>query len=122
MPYCLLKTNPVCIFNDKRKGGKGDCRIYEDRPFLCRAFPVGIDKGKYFLETSRCKGIGKGKEWKVEEYLKQETKEYYDISMKWLEFLKDFKENNKELSEQKMLDFVKICYDFDNSFMKTFAE
>jgi len=72
------KDQDRCIFL-----GSSECNIYNNRPTVCRMYPVGrfSDKKKhsyFFLtETSDLCQFGKGKEYTLEEWLKQSGVEPY---------------------------------------------
>lgn len=47
---------------------EGNCKIYEDRLFLCREFPFKIVRGK-IKKTISCPGVGIGEEKIIEELI-----------------------------------------------------
>lgn len=128
-----------CNFVDKEKG----CTIYEDRPWACRMFPVGLaspgddsrdlDEEFYFLlKEEVCKGFEEegAKEWTVEEWMKdQGVEEYVEMG----DLFKDISlhpriQSNRPMEPVKLEMFYTVCYDidkfrnlvFNSSFFKRF--
>ncbi len=67
--YKIKRRNGYCVFWD------GDsCSIYEHRPWACRMYPIVFlplaPEGYFYLDIS-CPGILSGKEYRLEEYLKE---------------------------------------------------
>lgn len=141
-PVILFRMNDAqgktCHFVDQEKG----CSIYEDRPWSCRMYPLGLaspkegnaegDSDFYFLmEEDICKGHGENQEFSVREWLANQGIDEYDA--KGREFkeitLHDFFEKGGQLNSQQMEMFYTACYDldkfrefvFDTSFLERFA-
>ena len=118
------------------------CTVYEDRPWSCRMFPVGIaspkdtgeqsDEEFYFLlEESVCEGFKNGREWTVEDWMNdQGVEEYVELG----ELFKEISLHDKFLKGRikepiKLEMFYTICYDidkfrdlvFNSSFFKRFV-
>jgi Fe-S-cluster containining protein len=51
LEWRLRKEGSSCKFY-----GKGECRIYEERPLLCKTYPFFLEKG--VLGSSECSGLG----------------------------------------------------------------
>ncbi len=101
------------------------CSIYEDRPWACRCFPIGVaspaDEEKqgerfYFLmKEDVCKGLDESEEWTVREWLADQGVNEYD------EFGELFKEINLhdhflqggKLEPQKFEMLHMVCYNVD---------
>lgn len=140
-PVILFRMNEVegkpCHFVDKEKG----CTIYEDRPWSCRMYPLGLASPKegnpqgegdfYFLmKEDICKGHEESREFTVREWLENQGiaeydakgREYKDIT------LHDFFEKGGTLTAQQMEMFYTACYDldkfrkfvFDSTFLERF--
>lgn len=121
IPYVQLKTQPVCPFNQN-----GQCNIYEVRPFLCRAYPVGryitldettskVEKG-YNLARN-CSTIQSGKSQTIGEWLMQQCGEnYLEKSLRWSEFLLRLSESDYPKGEDSFAQlFVFFVYDVDRT-------
>ena len=136
--YCLVASGPnqrlpivmlrmgedeakTCQLVDPEKG----CTVYEDRPWACRAYPVGIaspasggSEGEkfYFLHREEvCQGFEEEKEWTVREWLDdQGIDEYDEWGEQWKEItLHEFFETGGVLSPEKMHMMFTACYDLD---------
>jgi Fe-S-cluster containining protein len=97
VPGIKLRTDEdgACLFLDGDKG----CGVYEDRPTVCRYYPVGLlsmrEKGsskaeqKYSLVVeSHCKGHEEDREITVGEYRQEQGVEEYDVfNREWYELI-----------------------------------
>ena len=117
---CILKTNPICLFNKDNK-----CFVYEARPVRCRTFPVGrIFKKNEILYTlpkiKCCLGFKSNKKQTIAEYLElQNVNE--KLEREWSLFILKLKNSNIELKDEFFLTlFTKIFYDFDNKMIEKF--
>jgi len=111
IPKCMLKTNPVCLFF---KEGKG-CQIYDHRPYMCRAFPVGNIKEQYFILDSYCKGCGKGEKKSIKDWISSaDVASYKTFDDLWIEFLDKVKKKGPANTKESQVMFIKLLYDFDN--------
>lgn len=135
--YCLVASSrsqrlPIVLMRLKEDEAKTcqfvtdeGCSIYEDRPWACRCFPIGVaspaDEEKqgerfYFLMKEEvCKGLDESKEWTVREWLADQGVNEYD------EFGELFKEINLhdhflqggKLEPQKFEMLHMVCYNVD---------
>jgi Fe-S-cluster containining protein len=118
------------------------CTIYEDRPNICRYYPVGMatlrkkeaEGGKdefYFMtKEDHCKGFEEDKEWTIAEWRKDQGADLYDeLNRGWMEILikkKSFGE--REFPEIKNRMFFMVSTDtdyfrqfvFGSSFLETY--
>lgn len=124
-PVVMMRLNDEagksCYFVSEK-----GCTVYEDRPWSCRMYPVGlaspkienenIDKQFYFLmKEDVCKGFAEGKEWSVEEWMADQGVTKYD------EFGELFKEitlhnyfqRGMTLNPAKMEMFHMVSYNLD---------
>ena len=102
------------------------CTIYDDRPWACRYYPVGLASPKegeseverefyFILREDVCKGFEEDKEWRISEWRVNQGLEKYD------EFGKLFKEitlhdyfgRGKQLDPPRMELFHMVCYNLD---------
>ncbi len=111
-----------CPFVSESKG----CTIYEDRPWPCRMYPVGLASPRdgeanlreefYFLmKESHCEGFAEQKEWTISEWMEDQGVEAYNEIgelFKEIALHKGFEES-KTLSPQKMEMFFMVCYNVD---------
>jgi len=112
------------------------CTIYQDRPWACRMYPLGLASSKAEAEgeefcfiaddESLCLGFKEDKEWTVKEWFEdQEVDTYNQKSQAYMQFTlrKSFQEG-KELEPAKVQMFYQTCYNLDkfrtNVFESTF--
>jgi Fe-S-cluster containining protein len=124
-PVILLKMN-----DDEKKScpfvAEEGCRVYLDRPWSCRMYPLGLaspradsepaDKEFYFLlEESICKGFNEKRRWTVSEWLKdQGIDEYNEMGEDFKNLtLHRFFQEKGNLTPQKIEMFFLACYDID---------
>lgn len=103
------------------------CGIYEDRPWPCRMYPMGLAASRdtpdgwrgerfYFLmEEEGCQGYAENTEWTVKEWLEDQDVEEYDH---WGEAYKEltlheFFEHGGVLSPERLEMFYTAMYDLD---------
>jgi len=140
LPIVLLRLNEdekkTCQFVTDE-----GCSIYDDRPWACRCFPIGVASprdeekqgGKFYfvMKESVCKGFEEDKEWTVREWLADQGVEEYD------KFGELFKEINLHehflqggaLEPQKFEMLHMTCYNvdkfrrfvFESNFLKRFV-
>lgn len=139
-PVVMLKMNE----DEERKCpfvGENGCSVYEDRPWSCRMFPLGVASPKemqentqsefyFILKESVCKGYEEDREWTVDEWIKdQQVDEYAQMGDLFKEVsLHDFFNEKKQLTPAKMEMFYTVCYNIDkfrefvfgSSFLKRF--
>lgn len=126
-PVVLLEMTDApdkhCPFVSQEQG----CTIYEDRPWACRMYPVGLaspgegnaaaeDREFYFLiKDIFCRGHEEEQGWTIREWMRNQGVEPYN------EMGKRFKEvamhewfnNGKDLSPEKIGMFFMVCYNLD---------
>ncbi len=135
--YCLVASSqsqrlPIVLLRlqeDDRKTcqfvTESGCSIYEDRPWACRCFPIGVaspaegegqpERFYFLMKEDVCKGLDEGKEWTVREWLADQGVNEYD------EFGELFKEINLhehfrqggKLEPQKFEMLHMVCYNTD---------
>ncbi len=126
-----------CHFVDSEKG----CTIYEDRPWACRIYPIGLASPKegsvegeeefyFLLKEDVCLGHDDECEFTVRQWIdNQGVNEHDEFGMLYKELtLHDFFEKGGELNAQQMEMFYTACYDldmfkrfvFESSFLKRF--
>ena len=103
------------------------CGVYEDRPWPCRMYPLGLasqkdtpdgwqgDRFYFLLQEEVCKGFGESKEWTIRQWLDDQGVEEYD---RWGEAYKEltlhkFFETGGELTPEKIHMMYTACYDLD---------
>ncbi len=103
------------------------CTIYEDRPWSCRVYPLGLassktdkEEGEEFCfivdpDDTFCEGFKENKEWTVEEWLKdQDVGTFNKKSASYMQFtLHPHLQEKKVLDDKKIQVFFKTCYDID---------
>ncbi len=137
IPVVLLKMQD----NEKKSChfvGEAGCTIYEDRPWPCRMYPVGMASSStrhhegeefYFLvEEDHCHGHGKEREWTVAEWMQDQGVAAYNGHG---QLYKDITLHPRLVSgpplDQRQLEmFFMACYDLDRFrrfiFESSFAE
>jgi len=145
VPFSKEQRLPVVLLKMQEDGRKacpfvkeGGCSVYEDRPWACRMYPIGVaspkspeDKKFYFLlKEDTCKGHGDGKTWTVRQWMDDQGVGPYDeMGEHFKEItLHDFLLRGGELDAKKMEMFHMVCYDvdrfrrfvFESSFLKKF--
>jgi len=104
------------------------CTVYEDRPNICRYYPVGMatlrkvdaEGGKdefYFMtKEDHCKGFEEDKQWTIGEWREDQGADLYDeMNRGWMEILIKKKSHGqgKEFPEIKNEMFFKMSFDTD---------
>jgi uncharacterized protein len=104
------------------------CTVYEDRPNICRYYPVGMatlrkadaEGGKdefYFMtKEEHCKGFEEDKQWTIGEWRADQGADLYDeMNRGWMEILIKKKSHGqgKEFPEIKNEMFFKMSFDTD---------
>ncbi len=123
------------------EGGVG-CTVYEQRPTVCRYYPVGFASfnqlsasepgGSVFLmREAMCKGHEEKPTWQAHTWLEdQGTPEYDALNQPWLEIVARLKSVKVETNDdRKMQTFIMASYDvdtfrrfvFDSSFLSRFV-
>ncbi len=139
-PVVMLKMN-----KDENKScpfvGSEGCSVYEDRPWSCRMFPLGIASPKnngenneeefyFLLEEPVCRGYEEDKNQTVNEWMRdQKVDEYSKMGELFKEIsLHDYYKTGKQLEPAKLEMFYTVCYNidkfreflFESSFFKRF--
>jgi len=103
------------------------CSVYEDRPWSCRMFPVGIaspneaeklNNGEefYFLiKEDVCKGFEQKREWTIDEwFVDQGIDKYRELGDLFKEIsLHKFFVISRTIEPVKLEMFYMVCYDID---------
>lgn len=103
------------------------CTIYQDRPAMCRYYPVGqavhrrekdgelINEEFYVLiSEEHCKGFEEDKEWTFAEWRDDQDAELYDnMNSEWKEFFVRQSILSQEIDEKKQAMFYMASYDID---------
>lgn len=125
-PIVLLQMN-----DDEKKScpfvGENGCTVYENRPWACRMYPLGmaspkesggevLDEEFYFLlQESFCKGFNEENEFTVAEWLdNQGINEYNKMGYYFKELtLHDFFQDGSDVTPEKIEMFFLACYNLD---------
>lgn len=101
------------------------CSVYQDRPWSCRMYPVGLASPKedssaeeefyFLLKEPVCKGFAEKKEQTISEWMAGQGIDVYDeMGRLYKEItLHDYYEKGGELSPEKMEMFHLVCYNID---------
>jgi Fe-S-cluster containining protein len=102
------------------------CSVYQDRPWSCRMYPVGVAepqteddssrKGFYFMmRESGCLGFQQDKSWTIGEWMiDQEVEKYQKFGDLFKEItLHPYFQRGYALNPAKMEMFYLVCYDLD---------
>ncbi|MFP4368791.1 MAG: YkgJ family cysteine cluster protein [Candidatus Kapaibacterium sp.] len=125
-PIVMLRMNEGtmdCPFVDAEKG----CTLYEDRPWSCRMFPVGVaspdeitsekeEEFFFLLKEKVCRGFEEGqKEWTVAEWMDdQKVQDYNEFGELFKKIsMHDRFTHEKPLEPVKLEMFFMVCYDID---------
>lgn len=103
------------------------CLVYEDRPWSCRMYPLGLaspkegskdlDEEFYFLlKEAVCKGYEEEKKWTVSEWLEdQGIREFDELGQQFKEItLHKALLEGRPLTPEKIEMFFMVCYNIDN--------
>lgn len=124
-PVVLLQMN-----EDERKScpfsSEEGCKVYPDRPWSCRMYPLGLASPKddseelegefyFLLQEAVCKGLEESKEWTVTEWLEdQGINEYNKMGEYFKELtLHPFFQDKANLTPDKLEMFFMVCYNID---------
>jgi Fe-S-cluster containining protein len=125
LPVVLLK-----LVDDEMKHcsfvKEDGCSIYEDRPWSCRMYPIGLASQKtrsedpgnefFFMQTDDyCEGNSSDQEWTIDEWIKDQGIEPYEqFSTLFREIvLHPNFEKGHDLTPQKMEMFHMVFYNLD---------
>ncbi|MDA8099915.1 MAG: YkgJ family cysteine cluster protein [Nitrospiraceae bacterium] len=104
------------------------CTVYEDRPNICRYYPVGMatlrkvdaetgrDEFYFMTKEDHCKGFEEDKEWTIAEWRVDQGADFYDeMNRGWMEILIKKKSHGqgKPFPEIKNEMFFKMSFDTD---------
>ncbi len=120
----------------------GGCTVYEDRPNICRYYPVGMatlrrreaaggkDEFYFMTKEEHCKGFEEDKEWTIDEWRKDQEADLHDeMNRGWMEILikkKSFGEREFPEIKNQMFFMVSTNLDyfrefvFDSTFLETY--
>jgi len=118
LPVVLLKMNEEdkrCPFVSER-----GCRIYQDRPWACRMFPldrvIGTDEEEYKIiaSPSRCLGFNEEVEGTVEDYKEEQGIFQYEEMERYFQEVTDgIRLDGPVKNEQLVKMFYMSCYNLD---------
>lgn len=97
------------------------CRIYQDRPWSCRIYPLALASSKtgeefYFVEEEpSCLGFKEEKSWTVKDWNKEQGIDIYDkMNKSYKELtLHDYFQEGKKLNPTQAKLLYMACYDLD---------
>lgn len=131
LPVLLLKMDEQtgrCLFVTEK-----GCRIYADRPWSCRMYPLNEDEnGNYSLvvDNSRCFGLDENQEWSVGEWLNEQgISAYNEIEALFGKVGEQLKASGHQIRNPRIQEmYYTACYDldkfkrfiFESSFLKVF--
>ncbi|MBC8259471.1 MAG: YkgJ family cysteine cluster protein [SAR324 cluster bacterium] len=136
-------SNGACIF---LAGDKG-CSIYENRPHVCRSYPLGVaaldpreaghltegqsSEARFMIQEEMCMGHREPKTWTLKEWMKdQGTFGMEQDNKPWLEIVAKLKAMKIAEAQQREVSlFMMVSYDldtfwkfvFESSFQERFA-
>jgi Fe-S-cluster containining protein len=125
-PAIKLRTDDdgVCLFLD----GENGCSVYEDRPTVCRYYPVALlnmrEKDTYearqqysLVKEAHCKGHDEPREITLRDYRKEQGVEEYDeFNKSWYELILKKKSGGPGVgkpSEMSLQLFFMASFNFD---------
>jgi hypothetical protein len=121
----MLRLNQDEVKSCPLVGPEG-CTVYEDRPWSCRMFPLGVASPKemngsteedfyFIIEEPVCKGYYEPNNWTVREWLRDQKVEEYDEMGKLFKeiSLHDYFSKEKKLSPPQLEMFYTVCYNID---------
>jgi len=108
LPIVMLKMNEkdkTCPFVSKH-----GCKIYDDRPWACRMFPLEANENgtyRFLVDENRCLGLKVEREWSVSEWLlEQGVPEYDYVNKSFLEMTGPLKELESKINNPKIQDML----------------
>jgi len=107
--------------------GEKGCTVYEDRPWACRMYPLGMASPRevgatpamndfyFLLKENVCKGFNEDRELTVADWLEEQgIHEYNEMGELWKELtLHPHFEKGEPLPPQKIEMFFLACYNLD---------
>lgn len=140
-PVIMLRLNmdeeKTCPFVNTSEG----CTVYNDRPWPCRMYPLGIASPKeigtngneefyFILEEPVCRGYYEEKNQTVNDWIEeQQIEKYTEMGERFKEVtLHDYFKKGKKLEPAKLEMFYTVCYNvdkfrefvFESTFLKRF--
>lgn len=129
LPHVGMKgSNGACLFLDNN----GRCSIHENRPGICRLFPLGRiyedDGFSYFLQVNQCRQ--NNTKVKIKNFLGIDNlPEYEKYILSWHKLLKDFyqyidgsEEKARQVSMAILKNFYSGAFDTQEDFYKQFYD
>jgi hypothetical protein len=133
MPFDKNLKYPVILLemNADEKGtcpfvGESGCQVYENRPWSCRMYPLGLASPKegsehsteefyFLLKEAICQGFRENGTQTVSEWLAdQRIAEYNEMGAQFKELaLHPFFQSGENLTPQKIEMFFMACYNID---------
>ncbi len=133
LPIDEKQNHPVVMLkmdNDENKScpfvTDEGCSVYEDRPWSCRMFPLGVASPKeadengvgefyFLLEESVCRGFEEDSNWTVDKWMKdQNVEEFTEMGEHFKEIsLHEYFKTKKQLEPAKLEMFYTVCYNID---------
>lgn len=119
-----LENEPMCVF---MKEGEG-CKVYEDRPSVCRYYPVGLmnmrapgsatDEQHYFMvKEDHCRGHEQDNAITIGQYRKEQGVEEYDeLNHEWYQIILKKRSSGPTIgkpSDMSLQLFFMCSYDVD---------
>ena len=133
-------SNGACIFLDGSKG----CSIYQNRPQVCRSYPLGLGtldprheklqtegqspEARFMIQEDMCKGHLEPKTWTLKKWMEdQGTVVMEEVNKPWMEIVAKLKAMKiGEKQQQEISLFIMASYDLDTFwqfvFESTFLE
>jgi Fe-S-cluster containining protein len=124
---------PVLKMRDDVEGkpcpfvGEGGCGVYEDRPWACRMYPLGLaapgsedasgEPFYFLLREDKCKGHDEVATLTVGQWLDEQGIRPYDEqgeSFKRVQFHEFFRREDAALDPRQMQMYFLACYDLDS--------
>ncbi|MGC8595738.1 MAG: YkgJ family cysteine cluster protein [Candidatus Kryptoniota bacterium] len=147
--YCIVPIDarqqyPIVMLRMNSDEGKScpflcpdGCKVYKDRPWACRMFPIGSGSSKegseeffFIIEEPLCMGYYENKQWSIEEWMaNQEVSNYSSMGELFKQIaLHEYFVSGKQLNPAKLEMFYMVCYNidkfrefvFESSFLKRF--
>lgn len=106
------------------------CRIYEDRPVICRSYPIGMgtlmkqgateeETFSFMVKEPHCLGFNEDKEWSIQEWREDQGIDLYDkMNQGWMDIIMKKKAmsaagSTAELSDKSLQMFFMISTNVD---------
>lgn len=132
LPALILKMNQTetkeCPFVSEQ-----GCRVYEDRPYPCRLYPLDTEQGVEYTiiaDPDMCHGLRESREWTIEEWRRdQGLLDYDDLDHNFKDVMHADVVWEEAITDERMQDmYLMALYDVDrfrefvfkSSFLKKF--